>query len=86
VISVESIGKTINDREIKYIHFGSEEGDLSKTANSILIIGGFDGSRTSPVLVKNLAKHLATTPSPAFTQALQTSNVYLLPILNPDGY
>jgi hypothetical protein len=52
---VKSIGKTENNREVMYIHFGSAKGVKLTSAQSVLIIGGFDGAKTTPPLLLDLA-------------------------------
>ncbi|HJC64092.1 MAG TPA: peptidase [Candidatus Blautia merdavium] len=89
ILSVDSLGKTADEREIYHLTAGRREAQ-----DKILIFGGIHGREymTSQLIMEQTAEFLsgvlkgrASARGDSYAQLLEGSAVHIIPMANPDG-
>ena len=88
LVRVESIGKTRGGRDLWAIEIAGPGAVPPGKRPALLVAAGFEGDDlTGTELALAVAEHLAKNAAgdPAVKERLETSTVYVLPRINPDG-
>ena len=87
-VEIITIGKSIENRDLKVIKIGKPLSKLGSTKPAVWIDGGIHAREwISPATVQYLIYQLVENhDSPENHILLENLDIYVLPILNPDGY
>lgn len=86
VVKLESVGKSVEGRDILALHFGRQDG---KTRPAALVTGNIHAAECiSGLVAMGAAEVLAEQDGVTdwITEFLDNSDVYIIPLHNPDGY